>query len=189
MSGEGKKREGMTTRRTGGLARTPPKEESPEREPEQSGSNPIIEVQPPTSPFTAMGIKKEERPMSPFSSMRETAMKSARFHEETKPRSKEEETLQTRLKEELEEDILKLDEWMDEHGLSFDLEKNAKGEYNDEGDVQTQHIFKILEEQAKQIKRLGIMMEHLIDRTDREKREMTFELEEAKDKQGNSKSS
>ena len=131
-----------------------------------------------------MGIKKEERPLSPFSSMKETAIRIARFPEETQPQSKEEEILQTKLKEELEEDILKLDEWMDEHGLSFDLGKNAKGEYNDEGDVQTQHIFKILEEQAKQIKGLGIMMEHLIDRTDKEKRELTFEMEEAKDKQG-----
>ena len=75
--------------------------------------------------------------------------------------------------------ILGLDQWMKDHNLAFNLEKNDQGEWNDEGDVQTEHIFQILEEQAKQIKGLKILVEHLVERLEKDKREVEFDLEEA----------
>jgi hypothetical protein len=173
MSGEGKIREGMPTRRTGGIPRSPP--EKIEEEPPEAG--PSISVPIPPSPFSAMGIKKE--PRTTF--FREDI---AEIPEELKPRSEEEEALHTKIKEEMTRDILGLNQWMTDQNLKFDLEKNDQGEWNDEGDVQTEHIFEILEAQAKQIKGLEVMIEHIVGRLEKDKRETDFDLEEARDKQG-----
>ena len=124
MSEEGKKKEGMPTRRTGGIPRSPPETRAKIEEQEESQPGPSESVAIPPSPFSVMGIKKELR----FTLLDE-------IPEELKPTTKEEERLQERIKKEMKGSILELDQWMTNHNLKFDLDKNENGEWNDEADV------------------------------------------------------
>src|ERR1700684_1416560 len=117
MSGEGKKREEMPTRRTGGIPRSPPETKAKIEEEEQPEPGPSISVPMPPSPFSIMGIKKEPRTTFFKEEIPE-------LPEELKPQLEEEERLQEKIKEGMTKSILRLDEWMKDHNLAFDLEKN-----------------------------------------------------------------